>query len=203
MRRTAREILQAARGALALRRARGQGIPRPRGGLTVFRGGMVVAACLLLGGGTAHAIGGSGALRIQAEQAELDNVEGVSVYTGSVELTREGASLTGDRLEVYTDSERRLARVVMTGSPARYVEDPADGRPLRAEAPRMEYHASGPERLRLLEGAVLWQGENEFRGRTIVYEPGRDRVTAEGGGDGDRIDIRLFPGTDQGATPSP
>lgn len=162
-----------------------------------------LAATLLMSwSATTLAIGGSGPLRIQAEKAELDNVEGVSVYTGDVELTREGATLTGDRLEVYSDSDRRLSRVVMTGSPARYREDDADGEPLRAEAPRMEYHTGGPERLRLLEGATLWQGENEFRGRTIVYEPERDRVTAESGGEGDRIDIRLYPEADT-ATPSP
>lgn len=149
---------------------------------------------LLAGTAAAQGLGGSGPLRIQADQAELDNARGISTYTGNVELTREGVRVTGDRMVVYTDENRELERIVITGDPATYYDErQGEAVPVEAEAPRMEYYASGPERIRLLEGARLWQGENRFEGETIVYEPGSDRIIADSAGSGERIDVLLFP----------
>jgi lipopolysaccharide export system protein LptA len=158
-------------------------------------------ALLCAGAVAAQGLGGSGPLRLRADQAELDNARGISIYTGNVELTREGVRVTGDRMVVYTDDERELERIVITGDPATYYDErQGQATPVEAEAPRMEYYASGPERIRLLEGATLWQGENRFQGETIVYEPGSERITADSAGSGERIDILLFPQADDGAS---
>ncbi len=173
--------------------------PAPRRSLWRLPAALLIAGLLAAAPLPAQQLGGSGPLRVQAEQAGLDNERGVSVYTENVELTREGLLITGDRMEVYTGDDRQLERIVITGTPATY-RDEREGKAtvVEAEAPRMEYYASGPERMRLLEGALLWQGDNRFSGETIVYEPGTDRVTADSAGGDDRVDITLFPEDDDG-----
>lgn len=133
-------------------------------------------------------------VRLTADQAELDNASGVGIYRGDVVMTQGTLEVTGDIMRVYTGEDRRIDRVEVEGSPATYRQLP-DGEQeyVRARAPRMEYYVSGPERIRLLDGATLWQGRNEFKGQTIVYDVAAERVEADSGSEGDRIEITLFP----------
>jgi lipopolysaccharide export system protein LptA len=134
-------------------------------------------------------------IRLNANRAEMDNTTGVSVYTGDVVMTQGTTRVTGDIMRVYTDDRRRIQRIEVEGSPATYRQRPdGETEQVRARAPRMEYYASGPERIRLLEGATLWQGRNEFKGRTIVYHVDSESVQADSGGQGnERIEITIFP----------
>ncbi|MCC5810270.1 MAG: lipopolysaccharide transport periplasmic protein LptA [Ectothiorhodospiraceae bacterium] len=135
-------------------------------------------------------------ITLDADHAEIDNVTGISIYTGDVVLTQGLREITGDRMTVHTRSGgRELDHVVVEGAPAIYTQTPdGDGRVVRAEAPRMEYHAAGPERVILLEGGRLTQGRNEFTGETVHYNLETEVVNARGDQDtGRRIRITLFP----------
>lgn len=145
----------------------------------------------------ANAQTGSGEpITLDADQAEIDNISGVSVYTGDVVLTQGLREITGYRMTVHTRARgRELDHVVVEGAPAVYTQRPdGEGDILRAEAPRMEYHASGPERVILLDGGRLTQGRNEFTGETIHYNLETEVVDARGDDEtGRRIRITLFP----------
>lgn len=135
---------------------------------------------------------------LDADTAEIDNVRGVSVYTGNVVLTRGARRITGERMTVHLrDGEggQSLDHVVVEGEPAIYNQRGDEERgPIEAEAPQMEYYATGPERVILLEGAKLTQGRNTFTGERIEYDVTEDVVHARGEPEtGRRVQIRLFP----------
>ncbi len=135
-------------------------------------------------------------ITLDADHAEIDNVTGISVYTGDVVLTQGLREITGDRMTVHTRAGgRELDHVIVEGGPAVYTQTPEDGgRLVRAEAPRMEYHATGPERIILLEGGRLTQGRNEFTGETVHYNLETEVVNARGDEEtGRRIRITIFP----------
>lgn len=135
-------------------------------------------------------------IELRAEQAEIDTIEGVSVYRGNVVLTQGTLKITGEVMHIYYDPEsRELHRIVVEGHPATYRQLP-EGRSkyVHAKAPRMEYYATGKRRIRLLQGATLWQGPNTFRGKRIVYYIEANRVVAHSGkGEASRLHITIYP----------
>ena len=136
-------------------------------------------------------------VELAADSAEVDDDRGVSTYRGDVVLTRGTLRITGDQMRVFTNTERQLQRIVVDGTPATYREVRPDAPARRAEAPRMEYYASGPERLVLLEGGRLWQGDDSVTGQTITHYPAENRTVADGAGGGDgRVNVRVLPAPD-------
>ncbi|MDN5848717.1 MAG: lipopolysaccharide transport periplasmic protein LptA, partial [Nitrococcus sp.] len=135
-------------------------------------------------------------IMLSADRAEIDNIKGVSVYRGDVILTQGTLKITGDVMYVYyVPDSRELHHIVMQGHPASYRELPEGERKyVHAQAPRMEYYAAGPRRIRLLQGATLWQGRNTFHGKEVVYNIEADQVVARSGKDkASRIHITIYP----------
>lgn len=176
-------------------------MPRGRGSRRQRRFAVIAALTAVLLPGVAQALSSDSEkpIRLNADEAELNNATGVGIYRGDVVLTQGSLEVTGEIMRVYTDGERQVTRIEVEGSPATYRQLPDNEREyVRARAPRMEYYASGPERVRLLGGATLWQGRNEFKGETIVYDVASESVQADGGGTPDkRIEITLFPNEDK------
>lgn len=140
-------------------------------------------------------------IKLSANQAEVDNVKGVSVYRGDVVLIQGTLKITGNVMHVYyAPASRELDHIVVEGDPASYRELPeGENEYVHAKAPRMEYYASGPRRIRLLEGATLWQGSNTFRGHQVLYDIEADQVEAHSGKDKtNRIHITIYPNQRQG-----
>ncbi|MFO7858274.1 MAG: lipopolysaccharide transport periplasmic protein LptA [Ectothiorhodospiraceae bacterium] len=147
-------------------------------------------------------------IQLDADEAEIDNASGVSVYTGNVVLTRGGRRITGDRMTVHLREDRSdqtLDHVVVEGEPAVYRHTGTEERrPVEAEAPRMEYYAGNPERVILLQGGTLTQGRNTFSGRRIDYNVTADAVDAtsdgdrDGQGDTDRVRATFYPEDEDG-----
>ncbi|MCO6441481.1 MAG: lipopolysaccharide transport periplasmic protein LptA [Nitrococcus mobilis] len=135
-------------------------------------------------------------IKLSANQAEIDNVKGVSVYRGDVVLTQGTLRITGEVMHIYyAPDSRALDRIIVEGHPATYRELPeGESEYVHAKAPRMEYYETGPRRIRLLQGATLWQGSNTFRGNQVVYDIEADHVEAHSGKDKTkRIHITIYP----------
>jgi lipopolysaccharide transport periplasmic protein LptA len=96
-------------------------------------------------------------------------------------------------MTVYT-AGHEIKKVVVEGTPATYKQRPDDqDEDIRAQAPRMEYHADD-EQINLLHGAKLIQGMNEFSGARIDYDIRQDLVRARGEPSGtQRIEIVIHP----------
>lgn len=138
-------------------------------------------------------------IELSADRAEVEDSNGVSRYFGNVILTRGPMRLTGEVMRVYTNAERELERVEIDGSPATYREHQPEAATRQAEAPRMEYYASGPERIVLLEGGHLWQGDNSVRGETITHYPAQARTVADGNNETQqRVNVTVYPQSDEG-----
>lgn len=132
-------------------------------------------------------------IEIEADQAEFDGQRGVSIYSGNAILTRGALRITGDLMKVFTDPEGELERVEVTGEPATYRDLPeGQQRPIRGEAPFMEYFARGPERASFQQGARLWQGDDEMTGERIDVNL-EDEIVHARGGEGQRARTILYP----------
>ncbi|RFA30288.1 lipopolysaccharide transport periplasmic protein LptA [Alkalilimnicola ehrlichii] len=157
-----------------------------------------IASALLLATGITQAERGA-AVQLESDRAEMSQATGIGVYTGNVELTHGDTIIRGDRMTVHTSQNREIERVVVEGEPANFVRArEGQQEPIRGYAPRMEYHATAPEHVRLLQGARLVQGTNEFTGETIHYDLTEERVAAEGAGER-RTRITFFPRQDENA----
>ena len=133
---------------------------------------------------------------IEADRADIDDKNGVSVYTGNVKVTQGTFQLLADKLTVHIN-DSQIQKAVATGNPARYKQRP-DGKDedIEAEALQMEYYAS-PERIVLRERAVASQGGDEFRSDKIVYDIKKDIVNAGTGKGDSRVHITLQPRNDR------
>lgn len=132
-------------------------------------------------------------LNIEADTVEIDDKSGVSVYQGSVVATQGTMVLQADTVTVYSP-KRELEKVVAVGNPARYKQRPDNkDEDVRAKSQRMEYYAD-KEKLILLEGGHLWQGQDEFSGNRIEYDTRRDVVNASMSSTGkERVRIIMQP----------
>lgn len=133
-------------------------------------------------------------VNLTADRAEVRDLEGISIYRGNVVLTRGDMRITGDLMHVYSDEQRRLDRVEVDGTPATWRQRIPDALPREAEAPRMEYYATGPERLVLKDGGRLWQGDDTVSGEIITHFPDEARTVAEGSEtNDDRVRATFYP----------
>jgi len=140
----------------------------------------------------------SDAIELSAESADVRDAEGISVYRGDVVLTRGNRRITGELMRVYTDEQRELERIEVEGTPATFREAVPDASPRRAEAPRMEYFASGPERIILTGGGRLWQADNTVTGSVITHYLTDARTVAESDEDNDaRVNVTVYQTDDE------
>lgn len=132
-------------------------------------------------------------INIEADSADIDDKQGVSVYQGNVVMTQGSMRLSGDVVTVYSPN-RELQKAVAEGAPARFKQRPDNkDEDMRAQAQRMEYYADSGK-LILLEGAHVWQEKDEFSGNRIEYDTRRDVVTARKAASGkERVQITIQP----------
>jgi lipopolysaccharide export system protein LptA len=130
-------------------------------------------------------------IHIEADQAEIQEQQGVMTYTGNVLLRQGGIEVRADTVVVYA-KEGELQRITAQGQPVHYLQkkpqDNLQGQPqqdgakteIKGVSQRMEYSAIN-KRLLLLGNAEFWQGGNRFSGNRIQYDPETERVIANAG----------------------
>ena len=59
-------------------------------------------------------------IEIEADTAEMDDIENVTVYRGNVIVTQGSIKMTGHTMTVYFDENRDMRLVIMNGTPAKY-----------------------------------------------------------------------------------
>ncbi len=143
-------------------------------------------------------------ITIEADQLELDQGKGTSLYRGNVVLQRGAMQIKADTITIHTTG-RQLEWVQAKGSPV-YLdqEATADAGPMHAEAAQMEYQPQN-EVVKLQGNAHLWRDGNEFSGEQIRYNLKRQLVKASGAKDGEsRVRVLLQPeSTEQNSEEKP
>lgn len=118
-------------------------------------------------------------MEIVADNAELDDQKGTTVYRGDVEVTQGTLFMSGHTLTVYYDENKELERAILEGDRAYYKQLPDDSDVYdEAWARRMErYFNDGM--IILIEDAKVVQEDVTFTGRRIEYDTVNSRVVAK------------------------
>ncbi|AHI30456.1 organic solvent tolerance protein OstA [Marinobacter salarius] len=143
-------------------------------------------------------------IRVNADNARLDEGQGIATYTGSVEMSQGDANLMADKVVLHRD-ENGVSRIEATGTPARYRQPAMEGQgETDARALTITWSASD-NRVTFRREAVIEQGGNLFRGDVIHYDSAERVVTAEGSadqGDGSgRVEMVIQPRGNSGNNP--
>jgi lipopolysaccharide transport protein LptA len=149
-------------------------------------------------------------LRIEANEAQvsggLDFENSRWTISGGVRITAEGGSLKSDKA-VVTFRDNVIAHANITGEPARFEQQRADGTTSRGHANTIDYETtSGAVSLR--ENAWLSDGRNEITGPQLVYNIKTQSVQGQGKlnpgkGANDRIRIVIQPRDKDGQEKKP
>jgi lipopolysaccharide export system protein LptA len=117
-------------------------------------------------------------IRVQADNAELDDRQGVAVYRGDVVITQGSMKITGDTVTITQSASGDVDIFTSIGKPAYYEQKPsADKEVVKAYGLTIQYFASN-ERIVLIDQAKVIQEGNTFEGEKIVYDTQRQIVNA-------------------------
>src|SRR5690554_4818081 len=117
-------------------------------------------------------------IEVEADTAELDDLNRVSVYRGNVIVTQGSVRMTGDVMTVHHTEDDKLDTLILEGNPATYRQLP-DGSEVydEAEAKRMEYYELRNYVI-LIRDAVVRQEGLVFSGERIEYDTALSQVKA-------------------------
>jgi lipopolysaccharide export system protein LptA len=115
----------------------------------------------------------------------------VSVLEGNVKIRQGSLEVDADRAEVHRRAGD-IDRIVLTGAPARLRQVSDTGEPMDARANQVTYTLAS-EVMVLTGGVVIEQPRGNLRGETIKYNVDTGRL--DGGGDGQRVSLRILPKT--------
>ena len=117
-------------------------------------------------------------IEVEADKAELDDLNNVSIYRGNV-IVRQGSILmTGEILTVYNMKKDKLDHIIMEGNPATYKQLPDNSAVHdQATALRMEYYEL-KNLVVLIRDAWVKQDKSTLTGERIEYNTENSRVKA-------------------------
>ena len=116
-------------------------------------------------------------ITINADTAEIDNDQGITIYRGNVVLTRGSVRMTGNKMTVYFVDDT-FDKLIMEGQPAFYQQLPDESAaPDQAAALRMEYYES-EDRIVLIERASFSRENLNFTADRIEYDMAQSKVIA-------------------------
>ena len=135
-------------------------------------------------------------IRVSADNARLDDAQGIATYTGTVEMSQGDIRLTADRVVLYR-SEKGVSRIEANGQPARYQQPGANGEGKTSARALSIVWSADDNRVTFEREAEIEQDGNLFRGNLIYYDSAQRVVTAEGSADqgdgGGRVEMIIQP----------
>jgi len=117
--------------------------------------------------------------------------DAVSTLEGNVKIRQGSLEVDADRAEVHRRAGD-IDRIVLTGAPVRLRQVSDQGEAMDARASRIVYTLTSDVML-LTGGVVIEQPRGNLRGETIKYNLDTGRL--DGGGDGQRVSLRILPKT--------
>ena len=120
--------------------------------------------------------------------------DSVSTLQGGVRIRQGSLEVDADRAEIHRKAGEidYIVGIVLTGSPARLRQVSDQGEPMDASAARIVYTISS-EVMVLSGNVVITQPRGNLRGETVKYDITTGRL--DGGGDGQRVSMRIMPKT--------
>lgn len=140
----------------------------------------VIGLCCLLGCLAAYPLSTDKdqPIEVEADEAELDDQNNVSIYRGNVIVTQGSIHMTGDVMTVYSKGGEELDYLIMEGNPATYKQLPDNSTVHdQAKAIRMEYYEL-KNLVVLIQDAWVKQESSTLVGERIEYNTELSTVKA-------------------------
>lgn len=139
-------------------------------------------------------------IHIEADQLEMRQQEGISIYHGNVEISKGSLKINGDKI-IVTHKNGSLYRITIAGKPATFYQLTDLNEAISAEGYHIEYVAS-TGMLELKQKALLLKNKNEFSSEHIFYDTLKDIVKAgqeskASTGKVPRVKITIYPEKNQ------
>ena len=130
-------------------------------------------------------------IHIRADNAEIDQQQGLAIYRGDVRVEQGTLRVTADEMTVeYVD--QKVVRVTAKGNPAHYRQQIKAGQEQVIAHSSVIIYFTQEERLDLMGDALLIQGGSEITGDLIKYDIVAGKVDATAQND-ERIRMVLQP----------
>lgn len=134
-------------------------------------------------------------IEVEADEAELDDRNDVSIYRGNVVVRQGSIHMTGDVMTVYSKGGDELDHLVIEGNPATYKQLPDNSTVHdQAKAIRMEYYEQD-NLVVLIRDALVKQDTSTLTGERIEYNTELSRVRAWSRPGGGEPEAASAPGT--------
>jgi lipopolysaccharide export system protein LptA len=120
-------------------------------------------------------------IEIEADTADIDDLNGITIYRGDVVVVQGSIRMTGHTMTVHFDDNGDMELVIMQGTPATYRQLPDDSKNYdEAEALQMEYYAL-KDYVILKEKALVTKPDGStMSGKRIDYDTVLSKVIAKG-----------------------
>lgn len=120
-------------------------------------------------------------IEIEADTADMDDLNGITVYRGDVVVVQGSIRMTGHTMTVHFDDNGDMELVIMQGTPATYRQLPDNSENYdEAEALQMEYYAL-KDYIILKEKALVTKPDGStMSGKRIDYDTILSKVIAKG-----------------------
>lgn len=147
-------------------------------------------------------------IRGSADNLTVDQKNGVATYTGSVKIQQGSLVITADSIVIHTNPDSSVEKMIATGSPARFQQQPEKDQGVVTAAAKKITYTPNNEHLLLVEDASVEQNGAVMSGPQIDYDLVKEVMKAAGkngaSGNGQRIEIVIPPRAgkdDNGETP--
>jgi len=165
-----------------------------------------LSLCLALGSGHSVALPDDRdqPIHISADKALRDEKQGVTVYSGSVQMNQGSMHIEADTLTIY-HIEAEADKIVAQGKPAKMRQRPdMEKGPVHARAFVIEYYQR-EEKVHLKTEARVEQDGAIVTGDSIDYYIAEELVKADSDGarEGNRVQVVIPPSAQPGATTVP
>lgn len=119
-------------------------------------------------------------IRIQADDAQLDDKNGVATYTGDVIITQGSMKVTGNKVTMTRAPNGDIDVVTSVGNLAYFeqLQTAGDTKPVQGYGVTIQYHAT-QDRVVLIDRAkVIDKDGNVTQGEKIVYDTNKKLASA-------------------------
>ncbi|VAW62005.1 hypothetical protein MNBD_GAMMA08-2912 [hydrothermal vent metagenome] len=143
-------------------------------------------------------------INIEADQLEMREKEGISIYKGHVIATKGSIKINGDKL-IIKHKNGVLNKINIYGKPATFYQLNDLNETISAESYFMEYRAK-TGMLEMKQKALLLKNKNRFSSEHIIYNTHKDIVkagngnttsTPDTGAEKNRVKITIHPEADK------
>ena len=108
-------------------------------------------------------------IEIEADAAKQDQNKGITTYTGNVKMDQGSIHITADKVVIYS-SEKKVNRIIATGSPAHFQQRPALNKEvIIARGNNLKYEVV-KDKLTITENAQVEQDGSIVTGDIINYD---------------------------------